>query len=78
MFNQGALIRNSVGLSTRGMFEIIKILVNNEFSVSFRLVEGGKWIRLCRIHEGKRGQDFGMILMIPLKKPERKNLMTKK
>lgn len=38
MFNQGMLIRNSVGLNTRDMFEIIKILVNSEFSVSFILV----------------------------------------
>ena len=47
MFNQGTLIRNSVGLNTRGMFEIIKILVINGFSVSFKLV--GK----------KNGSDFG-------------------
>ena len=38
LFNQGTLIRNSVGLNTRGMFEIIKILVINGFSVSFKLV----------------------------------------
>ena len=47
MFNQGTLIRNSVGLNTRDMFEIIKILVNSEFSVSFILV--GE----------KNGSDFG-------------------
>lgn len=37
MFDQGTLIRNSVRLNTRGMFEIIEILVNNKFYVSFRL-----------------------------------------
>lgn len=41
------MIRDSVGLDTRSMFEIIKILVNNEFAVSFRL----GWER--------NGSDFG-------------------
>lgn len=36
MFNQGTLITNSVRLNTRGMFEIIKIFVNNKFAVTFR------------------------------------------
>ena len=61
MFNQGTLIRDSVGLNTRGMFEIIKILVNNEFAVRFRL--GGERNRsdFGEYMRKKRSQNFEMI-----------------
>ena len=77
MFNQGTLIRNSVGSNTKGMFEIIKILVINGFSVIFKLVGKEKMDQTLENTRGTRSQDPEVILVIPLNKLRKKNATQK-